>query len=154
MQLWSLKFVLYMLLIAPLQIQGAHILAVMPSVWKSHYLFGFSILKELVEQKNHTVTLISPYEMYPLEKGLRDNNKFHEIKVEGLLDNWQEMGLSFNIEQMHDKSVMEHFTRLMYATTSNTDTLLQHIKVKELLQTKEKFDLLIVDLFLNDALLG
>ncbi|KAM7358902.1 UDP-glycosyltransferase family 316 member A1 [Cochliomyia hominivorax] len=157
LQLWSLQIILYFLLITPLNVQGAHILAVLPSVWKSHYLFGHYLLTQLVEQNNHTVTLISPYEMSQVEgvEGfLINNGNLREIKVEGLLKNWQEMGLTFHLEEMHEKSVMEHFTRLMYATTSNTDHILQNSQVKELLQSKQKFDLLIVDLFLNDALLG
>lgn len=151
--IWCLQ-VLFVILITPLQSQGAHILAVLPSVWKSHYLFGQHILLQLVEQNNHTVTLISPYEMDNMVMGNMPPEKFREIKVEGLLDNWLEMGLSFDIEEMHGKSVMEHFTRLMYATTSNTDCILQNSKVRELLQSPQKFDLLIVDLFLSDALLG
>ncbi|XP_023297268.2 UDP-glycosyltransferase UGT5 [Lucilia cuprina] len=152
--LWTIQ-VLYLLLATPTWLcQGAHILAVMPSVWKSHYLFGHYILTQLVEQHNHTVTLISPYEMDNLTRGNMTKEKFREIKVEGLLNNWLEMGLSFDLQEMHDKSVMEHFTRLMYATTSNTDNLLQNSQVREMLQSPQKFDLLIVDLFLSDALLG
>lgn len=154
---WScgLLLICTIMILSPQPTQGAHILAVLPSVWKSHYLFGHHILMQLVEQKNHTVTLISPYEMYAEERLNISNGKFKEIKVKGLLENWLEMGLTFDIEEMHEKSVMEHFTRLMYATTSNTDCILQNSKVRDLMQSStQKFDLLIVDLFLSDALLG
>src|SRR5512142_1821546 len=104
--LWNIQF-LYLILANPSWLcQGAHILAVMPSVWKSHYLFGHYILTQLVEQHNHTVTLISPYEMDNLTRGNMTKEKCREIKVEGLLNNWLEMGLSFDLQEMHDKSVM------------------------------------------------
>lgn len=151
-------FLVFALLLSSWRCQCAHILAVLPSVWKSHYLFGYQLLEEIIVQKNYSVTLISPYEggLDPGPSGDEKvfNNRLREIRVDGLLENWSEMGLSFDIEEMHDKSVMEHFTRLMYATTSNTDTLLQSPKVRELLQSPQKFDLLVVDLFLSDALLG
>lgn len=150
---WCLHVLSYFFITSPLPGQGAHILAVLPSVWKSHYLFGHHILNQLVEKNNHTVTLISPYEM-EVTGGCMSAEKFREIKIEGLLNNWIEMGLSFDLEEMHLKSVMEHFTRLMYATTSNTDGILQNSKVREMLQSQQKFDLLIIDLFLSDALLG
>ena len=150
----GLLFIYTLINITPQPTQGANILAVLPSVWKSHYLFGHHILMQLVQQNNHTVTLISPYEILAEERLNISNEKFKEIKVKGLLENWLEMGLTFDIEEMHEKSVMEHFTRLMYATTSNTDCLLQNSKVRDLMQSSQKFDLLIVDLFLSDALLG
>lgn len=151
---WFSHVLLCFLIMTPTKNQGARILAVLPSVWKSHYLFGHHLLSQLVEQNNHTVTLISPYEADNLEKTGPIDGMFKEIKIEGLLNNWIEMGLSFNLEEMHEKSTMEHFTRLMYAHTSNTDSILQNSKVRELLQSSQKFDLLIIDLFLSDALLG
>ncbi|XP_013108424.2 UDP-glycosyltransferase UGT5 [Stomoxys calcitrans] len=150
----------YLLLISittsSMQCHGTHILAVLPSVWKSHYLFGYQMMQQIMERRNYSVTLISPYEGGgggKVQAHVQDA-RFREIKVEGLLENWLEMGLTFDIDEMHGKSVMEHFTRLMYATTSNTDTLLQNPKVRELLQSQQKYDLLVVDLFLSDALLG
>lgn len=151
--LFKCVLVLWIIVPTPLHSHGAHILAVLPSVWKSHYLFGYHFLHQLVEQHNHTITLISPYEMNKQDMA-NISQQITEIKVGGLLENWLEMGLSFDIEEMQHKSVMEHFTRLMYATTSNTDQILQSPKVRELLHSQQKFDLLIVDLFLSDALIG
>ncbi|XP_016967244.1 UDP-glucosyltransferase 2 [Drosophila biarmipes] len=132
---------------------GANILAVLPSVWKSHYLFGRSLLQELVESPgNHSVTLISPHaaqESVDLEVP-----RIRELRIEGLRENWLDMGMSFEAEEMRSQSVMERFTRLIYAGTTNVDILLSDAQVRKLLTSGEKFDLLIVDLFLSDALLG
>ncbi|KAH8332258.1 hypothetical protein KR074_012023 [Drosophila pseudoananassae] len=132
---------------------GANILAVLPSVWKSHYLFGRKLLQELVESPgNHSVTLISPH-------AARDGvdweiPRIRELRIEGLRENWLDMGMSFEAEEMYAQSVMERFTRMIYAGTTNVDILLSDPQVRKLLTSGERFDLLIVDLFLSDALLG
>lgn len=83
-------------------------------------------------------------------------NRIREIRIEDqdLKQNWLDMGMSFEAEQMHAQSVMERFTRMIYAGTTNVDLLLSDAQVQKLLTSGEKFDLLIVDLFLSDALLG
>ncbi|XP_039489464.1 UDP-glucosyltransferase 2 [Drosophila santomea] len=132
---------------------GANILAVFPSVWKSHYLFGRRLLQELVESPgNHSVTLISPHAAQ--EDVDAEIPRIRELRIEGLRENWLDMGMSFEAEEMRAQSVMERFTRLIYAGTTNVDILLSDSQVRKLLTSGEKFDLLIVDLFLSDALLG
>jgi len=132
---------------------GANILAVFPSVWKSHYLFGRRLLQELVESPgNHSVTLISPHAAQ--ENVDVEIPRIRELRIEGLRENWLDMGMSFEAEEMRSQSVMERFTRLIYAGTTNVDILLSDPQVRKLLTSGEKFDLLIVDLFLSDALLG
>ncbi|ALC45149.1 CG3797 [Drosophila busckii] len=131
---------------------GANVLAVLPSVWRSHYLFGRRLLQQLVAgPQNHSVTLISPHASLDSELP-----NIREIRIEDqdLMQNWLDMGMSFEAEQMHAQSVMERFTRLIYAGTTNVDMLLSDAQVRKLLTSGEKFDLLIVDLFLSDALLG
>ncbi|XP_016979404.2 UDP-glucosyltransferase 2 [Drosophila rhopaloa] len=133
---------------------GANILAVFPSVWKSHYLFGRRLLQELVEsRRNHSVTLISPHAAAQ-ENADVEIPRIRELRIEGLRENWLDMGMSFEAEEMRSQSVMERFTRLTYAGTTNVDILLSDPQVRKLLTSGEKFDLLIVDLFLSDALLG
>lgn len=131
---------------------GANILAVLPSVWKSHYLFGRRLMQQLVASpQNHSVTLISPHAMAePAYDGIR------EIRIEeqDLNQNWLDMGMSFEAEQMHAQSVMERFTRMIYAGTTNVDLVLSDAQVRKLLTSGEHFDLLIIDLFLSEALLG
>ncbi|XP_062137522.1 UDP-glucosyltransferase 2 [Drosophila sulfurigaster albostrigata] len=137
---------------------GANILAVFPSVWRSHYLFGRRLLQQLVAgPQNHSVTLISPHAVDDAD----DNSEpalenIREIRIgdPDLKQNWLDMGMSFEAEQMHAQSVMERFTRMIYAGTTNVDLLLSDPQVRKLLTSGEKFDLLIVDLFLSEALLG
>lgn len=141
------------LLLCVVLASGANILAVLPSVWKSHYLFGRKLLQELVESPgNHSVTLISPH---AAQDGVDwEIPRIRELRIEGLRENWLDMGMSFEAEEMHAQSVMERFTRLIYAGTTNVDILLSDPQVRKLLTSGERFDLLIVDLFLSDALLG
>lgn len=135
---------------------GANILAVLPSVWRSHYLFGRRLLQQLVAgPQNHSVTLISPHALSATDAGAA-LYRIREIRIEDqdLKQNWLDMGMSFEAEQMHAQSVMERFTRMIYAGTTNVDLLLSDAQVQKLITSGEKFDLLIVDLFLSDALLG
>ncbi|EDW18920.1 UDP-glucosyltransferase 2 [Drosophila mojavensis] len=135
---------------------GANILAVLPSVWRSHYLFGRRLLQQLVAgPQNHSVTLISPHALSATDAGTA-LYRIREIRIEDqdLKQNWLDMGMSFEAEQMHAQSVMERFTRMIYAGTTNVDLLLSDAQVQKLITSGEKFDLLIVDLFLSDALLG
>ncbi|XP_036326097.1 UDP-glycosyltransferase UGT4-like [Rhagoletis pomonella] len=140
---------LHLLSALPCLVYGVNVLAVLPSVWKSHYLFGRRLLQQLVEtQTNYSVTLISPHaQEYPVQKNIR------EIHIEGLLENWEETGLPFDVEQARLSSILEHFTRLMYAGASNVDILLGDEKFRRLVNSGEEFDLLVVDLFLSDSLL-
>uniref|UniRef100_A0A1A9UP82 Glucuronosyltransferase n=1 Tax=Glossina austeni TaxID=7395 RepID=A0A1A9UP82_GLOAU len=95
-----------------------NILAVLPSVWKSHYLFGRHLMRQLIEQRNCTVTIISAYSTKDtIKEEYKQNGKLQEILVEGLLNNWLEMGMSFDIDKIREKSILERFTRLMYAST-------------------------------------
>ncbi|KAH8373303.1 hypothetical protein KR009_000358 [Drosophila setifemur] len=131
---------------------SANVLAVFPSVWKSHYLFGRRLLQELVQSPgNFSVTLISPH---AARDGDGEIQRIREIRIDGLRENWLDMGMSFEAEEMRAQSVMERFTRLIYAGTTNVDILLSDPQVRKLLTSGERFDLLIVDLFLSDALLG
>ncbi|EDW79138.2 uncharacterized protein Dwil_GK12526 [Drosophila willistoni] len=151
MRLLQLSFCL-MVLFAH-SISGANILTILPSVWKSHYLFGRRLLQELATSPaNHSVTLISLHGEENAEVNQLPN--IREIRVDGLKENWLDMGMSYEAEDMRAQSVMERFTRLIYAGTTNVDLLLGDGQVKKLLTSGERFDLLIVDLFLSDALLG
>ncbi|KAH8372073.1 hypothetical protein KR093_009985 [Drosophila rubida] len=135
---------------------GANILAVFPSVWRSHYLFGRRLLQQLVAgPQNHSVTLISPHAVAEGDgEPMLDNIREIRIEDPDLKQNWLDMGMSFEAEQMHAQSVMERFTRMIYAGTTNVDLLLSDAQLRKLLTSGEKFDLLIVDLFLSEALLG
>ncbi|XP_055905736.1 UDP-glycosyltransferase UGT4 [Eupeodes corollae] len=158
----------------PQSTYAANILAVFPSVWKSHYLFGRAILQELVATQHHNVTLISAFRSVnwvnaqPAPSDTTSNNLPHcgsghgggcgsrltEIQIDGIEQNWLEMGLSIQIDSMHEKSIMERFTRLVYAGASTADLVLANKEVKNLLLSNSTFDLFIVDIFLGDALLG
>lgn len=149
----------------PRSTYAANILAVFPSVWKSHYLYGRSILQELVANQHHNVTLISAFKSVvsreenntPTElphNNSRCRSSFNEIQINGIEQNWLEMGLSTQIDSMNEKSIMERFTRMVYAGVSAADLVLGSKEVKKLLASNESFDLLIADIFMGDALLG
>lgn len=149
----------------PRSTYAANILAVFPSVWKSHYLYGRAILQELVANQHHNVTLISAFKSVvtrgensptelPHNISRSSRSSLNEIQIDGIDQNWLEMGLSTQIDSMNEKSIMERFTRMVYAGVSAADLVLGSKEVKKLLASNESFDLLIADIFLGDALLG
>ncbi|XP_055856235.1 UDP-glycosyltransferase UGT4 [Episyrphus balteatus] len=146
--------------ITPPSTYAANILAVFPSVWKSHYLYGRAILQELVQTQQHNVTLISAFRTNVIREvtqnttELPQDSRLTEIQINGLEQNWLEMGLSTQVDSMNEKSIMERFTRLVYAGASAADLVLASKEVKNLLMSNVTFDLFIVDIFLSDALLG
>ncbi|XP_055384252.1 UDP-glycosyltransferase UGT5 [Condylostylus longicornis] len=134
-------------------IQSANILAILPSVWRSHYIFGSAILEKL-SSNGHNITLITSLnniELHPIKK-----NYFNkEIIVPHISQNWIDSGLSFNFENIKKLSILEYFTRMVYASTSNIDIILKNKEIKELITNSEnKFDVIIGDIFLGDAYLG
>lgn len=140
-------------------IQAVNVLAVFPSVWYSHYLYGHQLLQLLVDQPignqlpPHTVTLVSAYNVSSVGP-LASNPHINEISIPGLCDNWLEHGLSFNVEHLRKESVLERLTRLIYAGTTNVDLLLGDVEIRKMLASQQHFDLLIVDLLFSEALLG
>lgn len=144
----------------PQSTYAANILAVFPSVWKSHYLFGRAIIQELVVTQHHNVTLISAFKSSNSEflaTELPHNESSHlltEIKIDAIGQNWYEMGLSQQGDIMNERSILERFTRMVYAGASASDILLGSKEIKNLLNSNATFDLFIADIFLSDALLG
>lgn len=126
---------------------GANILAVFPGVWKSHYLFGRRLISNLA-QRGHNVTILSAYYSLPQEN-------VTEITIPNVEKNFLDMGLTFNLDEIRDKSILEQFSKSIYAATSNVDVVMGSEQVQSMLKSKEtKFDLLLIDSFMSDALLG
>ena len=66
----------------------------------------------------------------------------------------EENGQDPNFFWKHEKSVLEGITNLVYGTATIADFTLGHKKVQDLLKSDEKFDLLLLDSFMTDSLLG
>lgn len=161
-KIFTFLFLIFAILLTniPNSTYAANILAVFPSVWKSHYLFGRAILQELVATQHHNVTLISAFKSSNSDIVATElphnerSNQLTEIQINAIASNWLEMGLSQQADEMNDKSILERFTRMVYAGASTADLILGSKEMKNLLNSNQTFDLFVADIFLGDALLG
>lgn len=79
-----------------------------------------------------------------------------EVKIAGAKEHLRHIGLE---EENHltarsERSMIDSLTNLIYGTTALVDYTLGYPVLQELLHSDEKFDLLIIDMYLTDGLLG
>lgn len=103
-------------------------------------------MQELVKS-GHEITMVSPYPLKNPPKNYRDVPivesiaEFKQAMQDGLLD---EMNLNLP-ELMNLNLIFGHDV---------TNFTLKHPNVVKLMQSNEKFDLIFLEIFMNDALLG
>ncbi|XP_049545913.1 UDP-glycosyltransferase UGT5-like [Anopheles darlingi] len=141
----SIALVALCLIGLPPAIDGAKILGIFPTSARSHFIVGSSLMKELA-RRGHEVTVINPF---PQKKPL-PNYRDIDVSIE------QDIMKNFmpNMLDLADHSVIESITKTYEFGHLITNQTLQHPNVHRLLSSNEKFDLVIMEAFLNDAHLG
>uniref|UniRef100_A0A2M4BJY0 UDP-glucuronosyltransferase n=2 Tax=Anopheles marajoara TaxID=58244 RepID=A0A2M4BJY0_9DIPT len=129
----------------PPAIDGAKILGIFPTSARSHYIVGSALMKELA-RRGHEVTVINPF---PQKKPLANYRDIDVSLDEDIMKNFMP-----NMLDMADHSVIESITKTYEFGHLITNQTLQHPNVRRLLNSNEKFDLVIMEAFLNDAHLG
>jgi UDP:flavonoid glycosyltransferase YjiC (YdhE family) len=127
---------------------GAKILGIFPLPGRSHYILGSSLLRELAE-RGHDVTMISCFS----EKEPPKNGTYRDVVVSGLLEAIQEKhkGKTMN---MFDIETSDPFTTTVFMgfmMPQLMEMILKDKNVQKLINSNEKFDVVIVEQFLNDA---
>ncbi|EAT37650.1 AAEL010381-PA [Aedes aegypti] len=124
---------------------AARILGVFPTPSKSHWILGSSLLKELASD-GHEVTDVSPFKLsnppanyHHVE--IATDHEFFNQKVEQLFSETDKSQIS---------KMVEMYTAVNYFSNST----LSSPAVKQLLRSNQKFDLVILEIFLDHALLG
>lgn len=84
------------------------------------------------------------------------NENITNIRLEGVKEHLQDIGLAEeNYLANSEKSIIERLTDLIYGTTALVNYTLGYPKVQELILNDDiKFDLLIIDMYFMDSLLG
>uniref|UniRef100_A0A182TJ21 UDP-glucuronosyltransferase n=1 Tax=Anopheles melas TaxID=34690 RepID=A0A182TJ21_9DIPT len=126
-------------------VEGAKILAVFPTSARSHYIVGSALMKELA-RRGHEVSVINPF---PQKKPLKN---YRDIDVSGSAELVKD--LVPNMFEMVDQSVWESITMTYKFGQMLANYTLMHPNVAKLIKSNEKFDLIIMESFLNDAHLG
>ncbi|XP_055852083.1 UDP-glycosyltransferase UGT5-like [Episyrphus balteatus] len=121
------------------------ILGIFPSMLKSHFFIGSSLMKGLAE-KGHQVTVISPF---PQKKPL---NNYHDVVTSKVLDIFKDR--SNNTVNMRDNTFIDSIKEVYGLGMVITNSTLSEPSVQKLLASDEKFDAVICEVFVNDALFG
>ncbi|RZC38653.1 UDPGT, Glyco tran 28 C and/or NAD binding 10 domain containing protein, partial [Asbolus verrucosus] len=106
-------------------VKSAKILMVAPMPTHSHFTVAFRLAKELAD-RGHQVTAITPYPQ--------------KIPIK----NYRDISVEENIEAINGESM----------TSLLTEYTLANINVQKLMNSRETFDVIIVEHFLNDAAVG
>ncbi|XP_044262534.1 UDP-glycosyltransferase UGT5-like [Tribolium madens] len=142
-----MKFALAFLFFLVYNVQSAKILGVFPIPAPSHYILGSRLMRALAE-KGHDVTVINPFG----EKNPPKNGKYKDI----LLTGFKEMADERRKQQsFFERDVSNPFLTLgsMNAMVLEmTELTLNHTNFKKFINSKEIFDVVIVEQFMNEAL--
>ncbi|XP_055910483.1 UDP-glycosyltransferase UGT5-like [Eupeodes corollae] len=129
-------------------ISGAHsykILGIFPSMLKSHFFVGNSLMKGLAE-KGHEVTMISPFPEKIKLKNYRD------IVTPNILNIFKDH--TNNTISLRDNNFVESLKEVYTLGMIISNSTLSESSVQELLASREKFDVVVCEVFVTDALFG
>ncbi|XP_023014643.2 UDP-glycosyltransferase UGT5 [Leptinotarsa decemlineata] len=128
-------------------VRSAKILGVFPYCSHSHFVLGFSIMKEL-SSRGHSVTFISCYPQ--------------KVPIENLRDISVKDDISGPLQALHIRMNISTFSQMSYWTKleagldfgmTTTEATLKSKSVQELINSREKFDLVVLEHFANEALM-
>ncbi|XP_046967663.1 UDP-glucosyltransferase 2-like [Vanessa cardui] len=125
------------------QVHSLNILGVFPYQGKSHFFVFKPYLEELA-RRGHNVTVIS---CFPREKSMKN---YHDIS---LADKVQVLEDVFPIKRSY-YTIFQISVFLLSTGTSNCESLLADENVRNLVKSKAKFDLVLMELFNSDCGLG
>jgi glucuronosyltransferase len=143
----DLKVILLVLFVT-YSVESARILGVFPYPSRSHSILGQALFKELAKQ-GHDVTYVSPYPFKtPPAKNYRDIG----ITSKGLFEVFEaEIDASF-------EETSENIVKLMKMWFDNIAAMQEYFlsdpAVQVLLNSKEKFDVCIIEFLMNESSLG
>ncbi|XP_065077837.1 UDP-glycosyltransferase UGT5-like [Ochlerotatus camptorhynchus] len=133
-------------LIASIQnVQPAKILGVFPTASKSHYIVGSALMKALAKN-GHEMTVISPFPQQKPLKNYRDITTTTIFAAVGSITS----NLLGNI-QKGPIDIIKGIYDFGHRVTNST---LTDPAVVALINSNEKFDLIVLEIFMNDAMIG
>ncbi|XP_018563298.1 UDP-glucuronosyltransferase 2B10 [Anoplophora glabripennis] len=125
--------------------EPAKILGIFPTPAVSHFTLGFRLMKELAD-RGHEVTMVSPF---PQKTPIAN---YTDVAVESMTEALDEYKKDFfNRETMCFTRKIKFIHNMGY---SLTEKLLSHDNFQKLLKSQAKFDVVIVEYFLAEAILG
>uniref|UniRef100_A0A023EW79 UDP-glucuronosyltransferase n=1 Tax=Aedes albopictus TaxID=7160 RepID=A0A023EW79_AEDAL len=145
MKIWWLLLFSSVWIISNQNVQSAKILGVFPTSSKSHYIVGSALMKALAN-KGHEVTVISPF---PQQKPLKNYRDVTTTQV------WKAVEpIVANLLDIAKKGVIESIKNTYDFGHRITNSTLTDPAVIDLLASNETFDLIVLEIFMNDAMIG
>ncbi|XP_052871728.1 UDP-glycosyltransferase UGT5-like [Anopheles cruzii] len=136
-----LAVVLYALAVA----ESAKILSIFPTTSKSHWILGSALMKELALD-GHEVTVISPFPLKNAPKTYRHLDvTFNSRIFDDLMD---------RVFERTDDNIVQKMSELTAFIEHIANSTLTSPAVQSLLRSDETFDLLVLEVFLDDVFLG
>ncbi|XP_037942675.1 UDP-glycosyltransferase UGT5-like [Teleopsis dalmanni] len=126
-------------------VSSLNVLGVLNFAARSHHIVGSSLMKALA-RKGHNVTVISPF---PLKEPMAN---YHDINVPSILKIMSDD--INNLFATQNRSIVENILSYHDMGIRVTQATLEEPGVKELIRNKPKFDVVINEVFLSEALFG
>lgn len=127
-------------------VDSAKILSIFHTISKSHWILGQHLLKELAKS-GHEVTVVSPFPLKNPPTNYRDISTVEVVEVyKPLMEEMMYEEMNMNLHQK-----MSQMLRVCHNMTYST---LIHPNVVKLMKSGEHFDLIIMEIFLNDVFIG
>ncbi|KAF7278195.1 hypothetical protein GWI33_008689 [Rhynchophorus ferrugineus] len=123
------------------------ILGVFPLPGGSHYILAYKLMKGLAEA-GHKVTFVSPFKA----KSLPEKGTLHEIVLDDLAKEFHEEVKTLNLFNDDQDSDLRKMLIMASFFLPNTNKTLHHPKVRKLVESKTKFDAVIMEHFSNHGL--
>ncbi|KAF2905635.1 hypothetical protein ILUMI_00537 [Ignelater luminosus] len=139
----SIQFLIFVLFICA--VNSAKILGVFHIPAYSHYQLGDKLLKELAA-RGHEVTVITPYE----EKTPVKN--FKQVLLTGAIEKLKPM--KSKLFEQTQSNLIRSVLWLDAIGLQLTEDALNHTNVQQFLKSKQEFDLVILNQFVNEAFKG
>uniref|UniRef100_A0A182QUC8 UDP-glucuronosyltransferase n=1 Tax=Anopheles farauti TaxID=69004 RepID=A0A182QUC8_9DIPT len=126
--------------------EAARILGIFPTTSKSHWILGTALMKELA-RNGHTVTVMSPFKLPDRPENYREIEIVYGRRAfDDVMD---------RIFDATEASAVSSLFQMRQYVEETTNATLTSPAVQRLLQSaNETFDLLVLEIFMDDALLG
>lgn len=124
---------------------AANILGIYFHAGKSHHILGETLFKELA-RRGHNVTMASPF---PLKEPFPN---YTDIHLTGIQED-QDARTSMFMQMNNSTDELSGVADVIELCRSQTELTLKHEKMKDLLRSGTKFDVIVIDWFMNPAIL-
>ncbi|KAK4885380.1 hypothetical protein RN001_001651 [Aquatica leii] len=129
-----------------LQVDSANILAIFHFPCKSHHILGSTLLKALA-RRGHDVTMVSPF---PFKDPMEN---YTDIDITGMLE-YKENHIVPKFVASHHSTMYDKMTFSIKNAEEVVELFLINPNIRKLLNSRKRYDLIILNWAMNDALLA